>query len=332
MTPIFFQLIFTLGSLLSLFGPASQPTQPLNGPGGAAYAHQSVTFQDFAAKEDGYFLFEPAEPAPDSAHVIVFLHGYGGYNPMIYGKWVRHLVQNGNIVIYPRYQENLFSPGPEKFAENSSKAIRDALTELRNEGHVKPVVSHLALLGHSYGGVIATDLAINFEKHEIPAPKVVMLCSPGTGKLKGGRLDSYDAMPAHLSLLITVSQDDWVVGDEFALKVFREATNVQQRNLLRQFPDPHGEPAIEAHHNQTYSLDTAFDNGVRNYSAKKALRISTVDVVDFNGYWKLFDAMLACNRQDSLCNFAFGGTPEQTSLGVWSDGVPVRALEVTLPE
>jgi hypothetical protein len=125
-----------------------------------------------------------------------------------------------------------------------------------------------------------------------------------------------------------VSQDDWVVGDEFALKVFNEATNVRQRNFLRQFPDDHGEPPIEAHHNLTYSLDTAFDSGVRNYSARRALKIGTVDAVDYNGYWKLFDAMLECDRDSTFCPSAFGDTEEQASLGFWSDGIPVRPLQV----
>ncbi len=331
MTYVLLTFFLLLGKIASPGGPVTQPSQSAFGPGGAAYKHHSVTFQDFSQKAYGYWLFEPAEPKPDSAHVVIFLHGYGGYNPMIYGKWIRHLVQKGNIVIYPRYQKNMFMPSPNKFSENTARAIRDGLSELKSEGHVKPITSHLALVGHSYGGVIAAGLAVQFEQLGIPQPKVLMLCSPGTGRFKGGRLESYAGMPAGISMLITVSEADRVVGEEFGLKVFGEATQVQHRNLLRQFADAHGEPPIEAHHNQPYSLDTAFDTGVRNYSAKKALRISTIDAVDYNGYWKLFDALLDCDRKGTFCNFAFGGTPEQTSLGLWSDGVPLRPLEAVLP-
>ena len=234
-------------------------------------------------------------------------------------------------MIYPRYQENMLSPNPDKFSENVANAVRDALVELRKEGHVRPIVSELAFVGHSYGGVVSAGLAINFEKHEIPQPKVVMLCSPGTGHFKGGRLESYAAMPQGIQLLIVVNDNDWVVGDEFALKVFNEAVNVKQRNLLRQYADDYGTPALEAHHNQTYSLDTLFDCGIRNYTAKRALRISTEDAVDYNGYWKLLDAMLDCRWRGENCNYAFGGTPEQTSLGYWSDGTPIHPLEATLP-
>ncbi len=331
MTQLGFLLIFAFYSFFFLSNPVTQPPQPEQGPGGREYSHQSVIFQDFSSKPDGYWLFEPDSPKPDSAHVVVFVHGYGGYNPMIYGKWIRHLVQKGNIVIYPRYQENMLSPNPSKFSENVSKAVRDALAELAKEGHVRPVVSDLAFIGHSYGGVVSADLAINYEIHEIPQPKVVMLCAPGTGHFKNGRLESYADMPEDIELLIVVNDNDWVVGDEFALKVFNEAVKVKQRNLLRQYADDHGTPAIEAHHNQTYALDTLFDGGARNYTSKKALRISTEDAMDYNGYWKLLDAMLDCRRRGENCNFAFGGTAEQTSLGYWSDGTPIRPLEVSLP-
>ena len=263
---------------------------------------------------------------PDSAHVVVFVHGYGGYNPMIYGKWIRHLVMKGNIVIYPRYQQNIVSPHPDKFAGNVAKAVRDALTELGKEGHVRPIVSELAFLGHSYGGVVSAALAIQHEEYEIPRPKTVMLCAPGTGRFNGGRLNSYADMPADLHLLIVVNDNDWVVGDEFALKVFNEAVNVKQRNLLRQFADTHGTPTIEATHNQAYSLDSLLDGGIRNYTYKRALRTSTLDAVDF-AYWRLFDAMLDCRRRGENCHIAFGCTPEQTDMGQWSDGTPIRPLE-----
>ena len=99
----FFSLFFSLFSIL-LCAQITGPEQPLAGPGGKAYLHQQVHFQDFASEADGYWLFEPIAPKPDSADVIVFLHGYGAIDPSIYGHWIRHLVLQGNIVIYPRYQ------------------------------------------------------------------------------------------------------------------------------------------------------------------------------------------------------------------------------------
>ena len=327
--PICFSFYF-FGGWIS--GPPVPPDQPAKGPGSSEYVHDSVFFQDYAAEADGYWLFEPVKPAPDSAHVVVFVHGYGGYNPMIYGAWIKHLVRKGNIVIYPRYQKSLFSTHPDKFAANSAVAIKNAIELLESEGHTDPILSKLAFVGHSYGGVVSADLAVNFDKYEIPKPQVAMLCAPGSGKFKGGRLESYEAMPEDLLLLMVSHENDRIVGDEFSKKVFAEATSVQKRNYIQHFADNHGEPTLGADHNQAYALDMDFDNGVRNYTSKKALRVATIDPVDYNGYWKLFDAMLECSRSGNYCNYAFGNSEEQTSLGLWSDGQAIKPFQVSLPE
>jgi len=60
------------------------------------------------------------------------------------------------------------------------------------------------------------------------------------------------------------------------------------------------ENGIRAGHNETYCVDEFFDTGVRNYTAKKALRITQTNAVDYYGYWKLFDALIACTLNDRV--------------------------------
>lgn len=328
-----FILFFTLyfGAFMGTAQEIIGPNQPLEGPGSATYLHDSVIFQDFADKPEGYWLFEPAKPIPEKAQVVVFVHGYGAYNPMIYGKWIRHIVQKGNIVIYPRYQKNLLSPKPKKFGKNVAQAIRDALVELDTGKHVKPIVEPLILVGHSYGGVIAADLGVNFEAYKIPQPKAIMMVSPGTGPFKGGRLETYEDMPSDTKLLIVASEKDRVVGTEFAELVFQTAVHTPQRNYIQQFRDDYGNPALGAGHNQCYSLDESFDSGKRNITAKRARKKARLDAIDYLGYWKLLDALITCTQMGEDCSFAFGGTAEQKSLGYWSDGTPVKTLKITLP-
>lgn len=330
------KLIWVLPILLYFgFSAGSEilgPRQPQDGPGGAEYLCDSVIFSDYAADPDGYWLFEPAAPRLDSAHVIVFNHGYGAYNPMIYGAWIRHLVRKGNIVIFPRYQKNLFTPNPRQFPENVATAIKKALLELNSGDHVQPIVEPLIMVGHSYGGAISAYLGIHFADFGIPQPRAIMMVSPGTGPFKGARLDDYATMPADTRLLIMVSNDDQVVGDELGTLVFETATNTPQRNLIRQFADDYGAPGISAGHNQSYALDSTFDNGVHNVSYHRALRVATTDAVDHHGYWKLLDALIECTRAGNYCDVAFGNTLEQRSLGSWSDGTPIRELEVVLPQ
>lgn len=329
-----YSLIFLIIPLIATAG-WSQPTgpvQPEEGPGSKNYVHEEVIFQDFAAEEDGYWLFEPAAPKPDSAHVVVFLHGYGAIDPAIYGSWIRHLVRQGNIVVFPRYQKNIWSPSPKHFADHAARAIRDALAEMGRGEHVRPITSQLSFAGHSYGGVISAHLAARHEELQIPPPQAVMLCAPGSGPMKGGVLDSYASIPADTRLLVIVHEGDRVVGDEFGVQVFETAVNTPHRNLIRQYEDNHGEPRIYDGHNHAYALDSTFYAGIKNVSYRRALKSAKTDAMDYYGYWKLFDALLSCTRSGQFCEYAFGDTPEQRYLGEWSDGQPIRELVVILPE
>lgn len=308
------------------------PDQPMDGPGGKEYLHDEVKQYDFADESDGYWLYEPAKPTPKSANVIVFIHGYGAYNPMIYGKWIKHLVRKGNIVIFPRYQKNLVSPSSKKFVSNVVIAIKDALEVLESDGHVRPLTKHFSLVGHSYGGVISANLAVTFEKHDIPKPKAALLVSPGTGPFKGALLKSYDEMPEDLNLLVMVSDRDQTVGDKIGALIYKTAEKVKNRNLIRQYSDYHGSVSITSGHNESYSVDKDFDSGVKNFSTKRAIKVGKFNAIDFLGYWKLFDALNAFTRNGKYKNYAFGNTPEQRNLGYWSDGTKVKELEIIVPD
>ncbi len=308
------------------------PNQPQCGPGSTEYAHDSLIIHNFAENPDGYWLYEPTCPKPDRTNVVVFMHGYGAYNPMIYGAWIKHLVLMGNIVIFPRYQKNLFSPSTDQFVENAAIGIRDAITELQSGDYTKPVLDQISFVGHSYGGVISANLGINYKEFEIPYPNVLMLCSPGTGPFNGGLLENYSEMPEDTKLLVLVSEDDKTVGDKVGKLIYETAENVKNRNLLRQYHDSHGKPHITAGHNESYAVDEYFDSSMRNISTSRAKRKGDLNAIDYYGYWKLFDAMLDCSRNGSNCNFAFGDTPEQRSLGIWSDGTSIKEFEVIVPD
>lgn len=316
---------------LTIFSQPAGPSQPEAGPGGQAYLHEEVLFQDFATEADGYWLFEPAAPRPDSAEVVVFLHGFGAIDPMIYGQWIKHLVRQGNIVIYPRYQKNIWSPRSKHFADNAARAIGDALKRLEGGEHVRPIASNFSLVGHSYGGAISANLAARYEEAGIPRPAAVMLCAPGTGPLKGTLLDAYENIPEETRLLAVVHEGDKIVGDKLGVLVFETAVHTPRRNLIRQYEDDHGEPEIYDGHNHAYALDSLFDAGIHNVSYRRALKSAKTDAMDYYGYWKLFDALRSCARSGEDCEYALGDTPEQRYLGEWSDGTAIRELVVIVP-
>src|SRR4051812_41913984 len=66
-------------------GPASAP----------AYPHRAVRRQQVGSGARSYWLFEPADPTPARAPVVVFHHGWLATNPGVYGAWIEHLVRQG---------------------------------------------------------------------------------------------------------------------------------------------------------------------------------------------------------------------------------------------
>jgi acetyl esterase/lipase len=311
-------------------GPTG-PTQPQEGPGGAHYRHAAVLMQDSAQRSDGYWLFEPAAPKLDSAHVIVFLHGYASINPMAYGGWIRHLVRKGNIVIFPRYQRDMLITPTEQFPANAAKGIRAALQTLRSGAHVRPINSPLVMIGHSYGGATAAYLGVKFRQYGLPQPKGLLLCAPGTGPMNGAKLDDYRKLPADTKMLIVNSNDDQVVKEKFQRKIFNTAIHTPTRNFIKLYADEYGTPPLKAHHNACYSLDEAFDAGLRNPTIYRSYLVGQTNAMDYYGFWKWGDALIDCVRSGENCDFVFGSTPKQKSLGKWADGTAVREVEVWMP-
>ncbi len=319
----------TIFTLLIISAKAqTPPAQPASGPGGSDYAHNQVIMSDFTSllSGDGYWLFEPDQPQPDSADVVVFNHGWGVYNPGPYGAWIEHLVRKGNIVIFPKYEQNdgFF---PTQYTPNAATGIEDAFTELNtNPSRVKPRMNHIAMFGHSFGGVITANLAIEFSNYNVPQPQCFMLCEPGPGTSLG-HLSSYNNMDQSYHALIIVGADDAVVGNTFGRMIFDDSGIPTSRmNYITQYAD--SPPVIEATHNEPLAADNSYDGGTIGTVITGGYAASKTDAVDYFCYWKLGDALLNCTFYGTDCEYAFGDTPEQKNMGQWSDGTDVIPLVV----
>src|SRR6516164_3184156 len=62
--------------------------------------HGAVRRYEIGQGPRSYWLFEPEQPRPERAPVVVFLHGWFAVNPGFYGAWIDHLVRDGKIVIF----------------------------------------------------------------------------------------------------------------------------------------------------------------------------------------------------------------------------------------
>lgn len=331
------------------FQNAVPPSQPQSGPGGKQYLHSGVTKNRYGTGGKEYWIFEPDSPRPSSAPVIVFLHGWGGMNPLYYGAWLDHLVKRGNIVIYPRYQATLLT-GIGEFMPNTLHAVKDALNRLKDEpGHVPADFSKFAAVGHSLGGVLAANLAALASESGLPRVSAVMAVEPGITQAPiNVPLADLKKLPPETLLLAIAGDQDTLVRDYDAKRIYYESTRIPARNkdFVLLVSDSHGRPPLEASHRAPTAYDKNYDNGegvggpagleipnrvgdAPQRSRRSRLDSMMVNALDFYGTWKLLDALCDAAFYNKNREFALGNTPQQRFMGRWSDGKPVRELKVT---
>jgi pimeloyl-ACP methyl ester carboxylesterase len=330
------------------FQSVTPPAQPQSGPGGKQYLHSSVIKNRYGQGAHEYWIFEPDSPKPRSAPVIVFLHGWGGMNPLYYGAWLDHLVKRGNIVVYPRYQQNLLT-GISEFTPNALHAVKDAVSRLKTEpGHVTADFTKFATVGHSLGGILAANVAAMASESGLPRVSAVMAVEPGiTESPINVPLADLKRLPAETLLLAVAGDQDTLVRDYDAKRIYYESTRVPEKNkdFIMLVSDSHGRPALQASHRAPTAHDKSYDNGEGvgggpaetmdrvgdgpQTSRRARLDTMMVNALDFYGTWKLFDALCDAAFYSKNREYALGNTPQQRFMGVWSDGVPVKELQVT---
>ena len=318
---------------LNLVGQSDLPCniQASEGPGGSNYKYNKVKMLDFASLVEGAWVMYPEETKEEELNLIVFVHGYGAINPMIFGAWIKHLVRKGNVVVYPRYQKTLFNPMPAQFADYVSKGINIGIDSFQLATGISLNKQNVSYVGHSYGGALITYLANYYEKYEIPKPKSLFACEPGTGPFKDAKLRSYRELDEDIQLLVMVGNEDLTVGDDLGLRIYLSSKQLKRRNFIRQYSDVFEDHIISSSHYEPYGIDKEFDTGDRNFTAERALKVAKLDAIDFYGYWKLYDALLDCSRSNRNCDIAFGDTEAQKYLGNWNEKIPVRPLSVYDP-
>jgi pimeloyl-ACP methyl ester carboxylesterase len=323
------------------------PSQPQNGPGGSQYIHANVTKNRYGTGGEEYWIYEPDSPKPRTAPVIVFLHGWGGMNPLYYGAWIDHLVKRGNIVVYPRYQGGLLTPIKD-FMPNTLGAIKDALRRLQTEsGHVTPDLSKFATVGHSLGGVLAANVAAVAAESKLPRVRAVMSVEPGiTEPPINVPLADLKKIPADTLLLAVAGDQDSLVRDTDAKRIYYESTRVSAANkdFVMLVSDSHGTPSLLASHRAPTAMDKDYDGGegvegtpsvssdrIGDAQVSRRVRPETmmVNALDFYGTWKLFDGLCDAAFTGKNREYALGNTPQQRFMGRWSDGIPVKELKVT---
>jgi pimeloyl-ACP methyl ester carboxylesterase len=284
--------------------------------------HHAVKRYEIGQGPRSYWIFEPDKPIPETrAPVVVFLYGWFAVNPGFYGAWIDHLVRDGKIVIFPRYQNDVGTL-PQDFLPNALEAIRDALQVLHDGvGHVRPDTGRFALIGHSMGGNLAAQIAASAaDPHtEIPAPQILIALMPG--EIISIRKPSLADIPATTLLIVVVGEEDLVVGDHRGRQIFSEATAVprSRKRFVLFRSDRHGFPPLIAEHTAPTGVHRHLDNGEGVFRAFQ-LSLGEVNALDRAGFWRMTDLTLeAASKGQTLDDLT--RDPEQfRHLGFWSDG------------
>jgi len=298
---------------------ATPPTQPTSGPGGTTYSFGGITSSEYGEAGTKFYLYEPTNPVPKKAPLILLLHGFTDIEPDKYVAWINHLVRRGNIVVYPIYQETRGETSGLKFSDNAQTALKNALTELQKSTHVQAELDKFSVVGYSAGGVIAANFAAQATKNNLPIPKALFTITPGGCSNCGFPslntfpldLEGLNNLPATTKMLVLVGDADIVVGDRTARLIWQNTAQLpdSNRDFITMTSDQHGIPRLIAEHGMTNRTPS--------------------DALNFYGIWKFTDALQSCALENKDCDSAFGDTTSQRFMGKWSDGVLVAEPKIT---
>lgn len=316
--------------------PALAPATGHLPPSAPAIDRLTYPHADFRAEVIGhgsraYWLFEPIEPTPTHAPVVVFNHGWLAVNPGVYGAWIEHLTRRGFVVIYPRYQAD-WSTHPEEFLGNATAAVRDALDVLSTApGRVRPIPGRFAYVGHSNGGNLSALMAAAAHELALPMPAAVIAIMPGEV------LHLTDPSPSRMApstrLVVVAGDQDRIVGDARAREIFELASQAvpqDHRLYLLYRTDRRGPVPLVADHFAPTAGSRRLDTGegpIRQMQFGNA----SVDLLDRYGFWRLTDLTLDASFEgQTLTQIRLAD--RLRDLGHWSNGVvvtpPVVATQV----
>jgi acetyl esterase/lipase len=299
-----------------------QPAQPATGPGSteARFAGvSSLAHTPSGASQADFWLFVPSDPLSGSTTatqlpLVIFAHAYTERDPGPYLGWIEHLVRRGAVVLYPEYEGT--DSDEAAYRQNLLDAVGSALEMLERE-RVAVDLTQVAVVGHSLGGVLAVDYAVSAAAAGLPVPTAVMSVAPSCltedVSCLGGDLDAIE--PTTRVLLVTEqtdAEDPVVTAAVSRIWTGMNAVPLENRDIVTPITDTHGLPWLSSTHQQAY-----------------AGTLMAPDAYDWYGPWKWLDALMGCAFDGEWCEYALGNTPEQRSMGTWSDGTPVEEAVVT---
>lgn len=316
-------LVALTGSQAMAQAAPAPPGQPAEGYGSA----QRYICTSYQRVKSGWYWDATAVNVfiPDklknrrNAPVVFFLHGFLQLAPQIYLDAIKHLTDQGYIVIFPTF--NYGNPfailGDMDQNVMLQRAVKNAKKGLSIAGR-RADKSRMYVFGHSLGGLFSAC----WNGAGGPRASAVVACNLAT--------DSTQGMPEFVKQFVRVTPVDWkayaanvdvpvmvLTGDQDTLsgpaqatEMYNALTRAPERSLYCLQTDNHGQPALMADHNAVMCSSGFIPPLLMRFIGGDA----EVDATDYRFYWAAFDAAL-----DGKAGLTF-------DMGAWSDGVPVKPV------
>jgi pimeloyl-ACP methyl ester carboxylesterase len=191
-----------LAALLALTG--------CGGGGGGSEPAKASVVGPIGQGGEGVYLFRPAGKPK---RMVIFFHGQGGpeeTTPTNHRPWIDHLVREGAIVLYPRY-ETAYSGA---VLENATTGVRTAMQRLGPQ--TLPVLA----LGYSRGAALAVEYAAAAPGQHLPVPNAIESVNPVPYGEQARVVDLRPIRPSTI-LSILVSEEDPYATDGMTLLLDR---------------------------------------------------------------------------------------------------------------
>ena len=180
-------------------------------------------------------------------------------------------------------------------------------------------------------------------------------------------IEDLSQIPSTALLICVVGDTDRIVRDIDAKRIFYETPQISltHKDFVILMSDNHGDPPLRGSHYAPAAVDEDYDSGERQQRSnrkalfrlflkrriqskireqsrhsgfpplfssglsKEEISAKSVNALDYYGTWKLSDALCDAAFYGKNREYALGNTPQQRFMGRWSDGIPVKELQVT---
>jgi acetyl esterase/lipase len=315
--------------------PFAGPVQPSYGAGSRDYPHADISHWQQGVSEEVYYVFEPAEPKPEKAGFIIFLHDWLASDPGYYMSWIRHLCRKGWIVVFPRYQGS--GEIEKTWLFHAVRSAKDFLIKNFQRDDIEIDRDKFALIGHGAGAILAANMAATDSYFGLPRAKAIFIITPHKKNIKLFQLSS---ISKEAKMIVLTGDKVKEENEHTARQIFYAADRITtaNKNYITVYSDYYGQPPLVADEAAAFAPELPeYERSVikhRNVFIKLAkdkfhaptIRTSPVDAFDWFATFRIFDALSEITFSGQSDLNVLKDNPELRFMGYWSDGRRLKGL------